>query len=204
MKKIIIVGASGHGKVCADIARVNGYDRIEFLDDDKSIYNCAEYKVIGVINDFKKYVEDAVFFIAIGNAKIRKMITRQIRSLNGDIVTLRHPNSVIAKGVKVGMGSVIMAGVVINSGTIIGKGCIINTSSSVDHDCEIGDFVHVSVGAHIAGTVKIGNETWIGAGAIISNNLAICAKCMIGAGAVVIRDIRCLGTYVGCPARIKG
>ena len=35
MKKIIIIGASGHGKVVADVARLNGYDEIVFLDDSK-------------------------------------------------------------------------------------------------------------------------------------------------------------------------
>ena len=94
-----------------------------------------------------------------------------------------------------------MAGTVINSGTNIGKGCIINTCSSVDHDCLIGDFVHVSVGSHICGTVCIEAETWIGAGAIVSNNINIFRDCIIGAGAVVIDDINESGTYVGVPAK---
>ncbi len=51
-----------------------------------------------------------------------------------------------------------MAGAVINLGTRIGQGCIINTCSSVDHDCAVGDFVHISVGAHIAGTYEIGEK----------------------------------------------
>ena len=48
-----------------------------------------------------------------------------------------------------------MAGAVINSDTKIGKGCIINTSASVDHDCTLDDFVHISVGAHLAGNVRV-------------------------------------------------
>ena len=61
-----------------------------------------------------------------------------------------------------------MAGVIVNSDVKIGRGCIINTASSIDHDCVVGDFVHVSVGAHVAGTYKIGNESWLGAGAVVS------------------------------------
>lgn len=49
-----------------------------------------------------------------------------------------------------------MAGAVINSDTKIGKGCIVNTGASVDHDGIIDDFVHISVGAHVAGNVHIG------------------------------------------------
>ena len=96
-----------------------------------------------------------------------------------------------------------MAGAVVNPYTKIGQGCIINTCASVDHDCRIGDYVHVSVGSHLAGTVFIGNGTWIGAGAIVSNNVSICENCMVGAGAVVLKDITEPDTYIGIPARKK-
>ena len=94
-----------------------------------------------------------------------------------------------------------MAGAVINSDTKIGKGCIVNTGASVDHDGIVDDFVHISVGAHVAGTVRIGLKTWIGAGATVLNNLSICNNCMVGAGAVVIEDIDEKGTYIGVPAK---
>ena len=37
LKKLIIIGASGHGKVIADIAVNNGYEDIVFLDDNESV-----------------------------------------------------------------------------------------------------------------------------------------------------------------------
>ena len=43
--KIIIIGASGHGKVVADIAKLNGYKEIIFLDDDISKRQCGSYLV---------------------------------------------------------------------------------------------------------------------------------------------------------------
>ncbi|MBQ3773881.1 MAG: acetyltransferase, partial [Pseudobutyrivibrio sp.] len=73
--------------------------------------------------------------------------------------------------------------------------------ASVDHDNMIGDYAHISVGAHTAGTVAIGDNTWLGIGAVVSNNLSICANCMIGAGAVVVKNIIKEGTYVGVPAK---
>ena len=94
----------------------------------------------------------------------------------------------------------IMAGAVINPYAKLGKGCIVNTCASVDHDCEVRDYVHVAVGAHLCGTVEVGAYTWIGAGATVSNNISICPECMIGAGAVVVKDIVEAGTYVGVPA----
>ena len=38
--KIVIIGASGHGKVVADIAKLNGYKEIIFLDDDWKVFSC--------------------------------------------------------------------------------------------------------------------------------------------------------------------
>lgn len=69
------------------------------------------------------------------------------------------------------------------------------------HDCKIADYCHISVGAHVAGTVQIGTRTWIGAGATVINNVKICSDCMIGAGAVIVEDINERGTYVGVPAK---
>ena len=197
MRKLAIIGASGHGKVVADIAIKNGYGEIIFLDDDEGIHECGGYPVIG--NSFKAGWIDADIIVGIGNADIRKRIQESVPEEK--LATLIHPNAVVAEDVAMGAGTVVMAGAVINPGTKIGKGCIINTCSSVDHDCEVGDYVHIAVGSHLCGTVTVGNETWIGAGATVSNNVSICQNCMIGAGAVVVNDIKESGTYVGVPAR---
>lgn len=191
MKRLTIIGASGHGKVVADIAKHCGYDEILFLDDDESLSHCGIYPVIGKTD---KEV-DGDIIVAIGNAGIRKRIMHGRK-----FVTLIHPDAIIADDVEIGEGTVVMAGVVINSGTRVGRGCIINTSSSIDHDCRVGDYCHISVGAHLCRTVAVEEGTWIGAGATISNNISICGGCMIGAGTVVINSIKEEGTYIGVPA----
>ena len=194
VKRLMIIGASGHGKVVADIAAKNGYEDIVFLDDDESLKGCAGYPIIG--NSKLAVDNDCDKIVAIGNSEIREKIQKKLSNL----ITLIHPNAVISRRVKIGEGSVIMAGVVISSEVVIGKGCIINTCASVDHDCKIGDFSHISVGAHVAGTCEIGSRSWVGAGAIINNNINICDSCMIGAGAVVVKNINVAGTYIGIPA----
>ena len=202
MKRLLIIGASGHGKVVADIAKLNGYDNIAFLDDDESVKECVGYPVLGKSLDAEALnaSEASDFFVAIGNSTIRKRIMEGLEAKHLHIITLIHPDAVIAENVHISTGSVIMAGVVINSSSSIGSGCIINTSSSVDHDNKIADYTHVSVGAHLAGTVTVGEHSWIGVGAVISNNLTICDHVTIGAGAVVIKNITIPGTYVGVPA----
>lgn len=197
--KLTILGASGHGKVIADIARLRGYDEMEFLDDNQSLTSCCNIPVTGTLQKAKEIRND--LFIAIGNTDLRRELMETFSEKHFPV--LCHPNAVIGEDVRIGAGTAIMAGTVINACVDIGKGVIINTSSSVDHDCMIHDYVHIAVGAHVCGNVEIGEGTWIGAGSTISNNVTICPHCMIGAGAVVVKDIDIPGTYIGVPARRK-
>ncbi len=200
MNKLVIIGASGHGKVIADIAENVGYSDIVFLDDSPHAVSCGSYNVVGKCSDAATLAESD-FVVAIGNAVIRKKIQTELSNAGLNIVSLIHPSAVVACTATIGEGTVVMAGAVVNPYAKIGRGCIVNTCASVDHDCVIGDFVHISVGAHVAGTVTVGDNTWIGIGASVSNNVSITGGCMIGAGAVVVKDINEPGTYVGVPAR---
>ena len=197
MKKLLIIGASGHGMVIADIAKLNGYDSILFFDDSPSAEYCGKYKVIGSTDNICKF--DGDIFIAVGNSVTREKIYNRFSDRSFPV--LIHPNAVISDTAVIAKGTAVMAGAVVNPYAQIGKFCIINTCSSIDHECKIGDFVHAAVGSHIAGAVNIGCKTWIGAGATVSNNINICENCMIGAGAVVVKDITESGTYVGVPAK---
>lgn len=199
MKQLVIIGASGHGKVVADIAVARNYEKIVFLDDTDGLTENAGYPVIGASSRFAEFDCDMV--VAIGDANVRQRLQEKLEQAGKSLPVLIHPSAVIAGGVKIGAGTVVMAGAVINPNSRIGKGCIINTCASVDHDCRLEDYVHISVGAHLAGTVAVGSRAWIGIGAVVSNNLKIAGDCMIGAGAVVVRDIREKGTYIGVPAR---
>lgn len=197
-KGLVIVGASGHGKVIVDIAKLNGYRDIVFLDDNENLKECSGYPILGKVDMLREVKGDV--FVAVGDSSVRSRIIKKYPEKK--FPTLIHPNSIIADDVVIGEGSVIMAGAVVNPSARIGKGCIVNTSSSIDHDCSIGDYVHIAVGAHVCGTVSIGDFCWIGAGATISNNVSICSSTIIGAGATVIKDIKENGTYVGVPAKI--
>ena len=191
MKKVVILGASGHGHVIADIITACG-DYVEaFLDDDTSIAGVA-----GPIADYRKF-NDCEFIIGIGNQEVRKSISQ----LNCRWYTAIHPTAVISPQAKIGEGTVAMANAVINARAKVGKHCIINTGAIVEHDNIINDYAHISVGAKLAGTVSVGKGTLVGIGACVVNNHSICDGALIGAGAVVVTDIKEPGTYIGIPAR---
>lgn len=198
MNKLIIIGASGHGKVIAEIASLCGYGDIVFLDDNRQLTSCGGYPVAGVCADYASLTGD--FFVAIGNGAVRRRISEQLLAAGKTLAVLIHPQAAVSASAVIGGGSVVMAGAVINAEAQIGAGCIVNTCASVDHECVLGDYVHMAVGSHLCGAVTVGSRTLVGAGATVINNLHICRDCTVGAGAVVIRDITAAGTYVGVPA----
>lgn len=205
MEKVIIFGGSGHAKVIADIITKSGDEVVGFLDDNLSRQGQIVYqdkKVLGTIDQCAQY-SDCKFIIGIGNNTIRKKLAETYFNL--DWYTAIHPNAIIANDTMIEEGSVIAAGAVVNPGTKIGKHTIINTSATIDHDNMIGDFVHVSPGAHLAGTVTLEEGNWVCIGASIINNVTIKKNNIIGAGAVVVKDIDAENkVFIGIPAREKG
>lgn len=200
--KLLIIGASGHGKVVADIALKMGiWEKIAFLDDNKNLTISMGLEVLGTADDISTYKNEYEIFVGIGNNATRQKIHEMLEKFGATIPTLVHPDTVIGSEVEIGIGTVVMAGVIINCCTKIGNGCILNTGSTIDHDNTIEDFVHISPRASLAGTVKVGKCSWIGVGSVVSNNISITKGCKVGAGAVVVKDITEEGVYVGVPVR---
>ena len=202
MSEVVIIGASGHGKVVADCVLKSGDFIRGFLDDYPSIGTLfVGFPILGSVDNYKKYTKDCKFIIAIGDSFVRERIVKKLDSVSW--YTAIHPSAVISEiGVSIGDGSVVLANSVVNSNAKIGRHCIVNSGSIIEHDDFIGDFSHVSVGSCVAGTVNVGKHVWIGAGATVINNISICNDCMIGAGAVVVENINESGTYIGVPARL--
>lgn len=201
MKPLIIIGAGGHGKCVADVAKALGYKDISFLDDN-ACGNVMDIKVAGKLSDANKFISNSDFFVAIGSNGVRCEITKKLVKAGANIVTLIHPSAIIGSCVEFGAGVVVMPGVVINNSTKVGDGVIVNTSASIDHDCVVGDYSHVSVGARVAGTVKIGKQVFLGVNCAVINNISVVDGVTIGAGAVVVKDIVKKGVYVGVPCRL--
>lgn len=198
-EKVVIIGASGHGKVIADIILKSGDHVMGFLDDNPDLEDFfIGFPVLGKVLDAVSYKEYK-FIIAIGNANVRERI---VNELDVQWYTAIHPTVVLSNiAVQVGEGTVVMANSVINSNAKIGKHCIINTGAIIEHDNVIEDFAHISVGAKLAGNVTIGRKSWIGIGSQVIQGKSIGEETVIGAGATVIKNIEKKGTYVGVPAK---
>lgn len=187
-KKVIIIGAGGHGKVIGDIVEKSGDVLLGYLDSDKEpgevVYK--NYNVIGTLSeciDFQTKDSDIEFFIAIGANAVRQRIAKEYK-LN-KYYTAIHPSAIIASDVEVKAGTSIMAKVVINASAKIGEQCIINTSSVIEHDCIVSDYSHVSSGVIMCGGSIIENEAYVGAGSIIKRNAIVKFQDKICEGTVV-------------------
>ncbi|PUA27598.1 MAG: acetyltransferase [Cellvibrio sp. 79] len=204
MKKLAIIGASGHGKVVADIAETCGWEAINFFDDangTKGTKNGA-WPITGNVSDFILSSDTyTAVIVAIGNNEIRSKICDDLLARNIPLATLIHPTATISRYAQIGPGSVVVAGSVINTYASIGRGAIINTNSSIDHDCSLGNYVHISPGANLAGNVCIGDKSWIGIGACVKQQIIIGNKVIVGAGSVVVKNVPDNMTVTGIPAR---
>lgn len=202
-KTLYILGAGGHGKVVADAAKkMRQWKQVYFLDD--KLFG-EEILGIHVKDKISAAVEyngaDVEFIIAIGNNSIREQLQLSLIEENCCMATIIHPFTSISESVIIGRGTVIFAGVVINPSTLIGEGCILNTSCSVDHDGNIGNYVHLSPGARLAGEVSIGDRTWVATNATVINNIHIMNDSVIGANSLVLEGMNEEGVYVGNPSR---
>lgn len=198
MKQIAIYGASGHGKVVAEIAEDLGYKIVAFIDKQKK--QIFEFESI-TYQEFKDKFINIEVIIAIGNNKIREKIFNELINDNIKIATLIHPSAIVSKRAKIDIGTVVMAGVVVNSEAKIGKCVILNSSSVIEHENIIDDFVHISPNVALAGDVSVGKFTHIGIGVTIIQGIKIGQNSIIGAGSVVIRDIEDNSKVVGVPAK---
>lgn len=144
------------------------------------------------------------FFAAIGGARGRDRILFQdyAESLGLTPLVARHPTSYVADDVSVGAGSQVMANSAVCVGSQIGKATIVNTSASVDHECRIGNGVHIGPGATLAGCVTVEDFATVYTGATVLPRMRIGKGAIVGAGAVVTRDVPDQAVVAGNPAGI--
>lgn len=206
MKKLLILGAGGQGKVVLDLALTcEAWDEISFLDGDKIGENILGYPVIGDLCDYEVLRDQYTHaIVGLGNNELRLKLTEALLEAEYEVPIFIHPSAVVSQLSNIGAGTIVMPQAVINVAARVGKGCIVNTGVIIEHDCQIGDGVHLSPSATLGGTVSVGDKSWICLGAKAINNITIGSKVTVGAGAVVIEDIKDETLVVGVPAKEKG
>jgi acetyltransferase-like isoleucine patch superfamily enzyme len=83
----------------------------------------------------------------------------------------------------------------------LGEACIVNSNASVDHECQIGNGVHIAPGATLCGRVTVGDTSFIGAGSVILPRVKIGKNSIVGAGSIVTKNVPPGLTVAGNPAK---
>lgn len=96
----------------------------------------------------------------------------------------------------------MLAGVVVQAQATLGRHVIANTGCSIDHDCAVGDYVHLAPGSRLAGGVHLGEGSFLGTKASAIPGINVGEWSIVGAGAVVSRSLSANVTAVGVPAKV--
>ena len=203
---LVLIGASGHGKVVIDVIEKEGRYRISHLLDDNAALHDGSffgYRVAGATESILAEAanERPMVFVSIGDNSVRLRIAGWLRGNGFELARTVHPHAQVGRGTTIGAGTVLMAGAIANSDSTIGENVIINTGATVDHVCAIGDGVHVAPGVHLCGGVRVGAGSFIGAGAVLAPGVRVGANTVIGAGSTLLEDVGDNLKAAGSPAR---
>ena len=198
-RHVLVLGAGGHAKVVIATLQAAGRVVDGVLDDDAALCNS---NILGVPvlggTDCAGSFHHLEAIVAIGDNKTRRELAEKVKL---DWTVAVHPSAVVHAGVTIGPGTVVFAGAVIQPGARIGAHSIINTAASVDHDCLVGDYVHIAPGAHLGGTVTVDDGVLVGIAAAALPNVRIGSWATLGGGALAISDVEPRIVAVGVPCR---
>ena len=198
-ERIAVIGAGGHAKVVASTLMAAGHQVVSFYDDDlqKRGTHIFGIPVVGPVSELK-YDNFSHAIIGIGQNDQRK---RLVEKLDLDWITVIHPYAWVHPEVSLGAGTVVCAGAIVQPYSRIGSHVIINTRASVDHDCCVGDYVHLAL-SHLAGGATANEGAFLALGSIVFPGVQIGASATVSAGSVAMKDVMPRSIVAGTPARL--
>jgi sugar O-acyltransferase (sialic acid O-acetyltransferase NeuD family) len=202
--KLLVIGAGGHARVCADAAAAAWPDAdiVGHVDDDQKKHggNLLGRPVLGPIDSIGQWDHDAII-LGIGDNRVRARLFEQLAS-SEHLPAVVHPRATVAPSASIGAGSVLFAGAVVNPDAVLREDAIVNTGATVDHECVLEAHAHVGPGSHVNGACVLGEGALLTTGVVVGRGVTIGAWTTVGAGAVVLRDLPSQVLAYGVPARI--
>lgn len=195
-KKLVLVGGGGHCKSVLDAARKSGeYSEIvitdPFLKQGTLILDCSVAGGDEVLPKLRKQGFSYAFITvgSIKNARLREYLADKTSEFGFVFPVIKDASATVSAYTQIEAGTFIGKNAIINAGSRIGKHCIINTGCIIEHECLIEDFVHISVGAILCGSVYVHKNSFIGAGSTVIQGISIGKNSVVGANSTVIGNV---------------
>lgn len=209
--RYVLWGSAGHAKVLAGLIALRGGRVVVLFDNNPQATSVLAGVPLYIGKDeFARWIEgepdrhDLCGLAAIGGAcgRDRLAVHEYFRAHDVRVEPLVHPQASVCLTASLGAGTQVLAQAVVAAGARLGEACIINHHASADHECVLGDGVHLAPGVTLCGCVTLGNNAMIGAGAVVLPRVTIGENTVVGAGAVVTRDLPAGVVAMGNPAQI--
>lgn len=210
IRNFILWGSSGHAMVLAEAIARTGGQVIALFDNNPDARSALPGVPLfigepGLDHWLAETSAPTEIYglVAIGGGRGRDRVAIQeaMRRRGIHIPSLVHPDATVHATAALGDGTQVLAQSLVAAGSSLGRGCIINHRVGIDHECRLGDGVHVAPGATLCGCITLEDNVFVGAGATILPRIRVGANAVIGAGAVVTKDIPAGSIVVGNPAR---
>lgn len=203
---VIVLGGGGHASVLVESLRVASVPIVGFTclpgSDATHLHSIPHLGADDEVLTFPPAMVALVNGVgSTGRPTHRQQLFDRFVAAGYAFSSVIHPTAHVAASGQHGIGLQAMAGVVVQTNAVLGRNVIVNTKSSVDHDCIIGDHVHLAPGVTLCGGVRIGSGSHVGSGSTIIQGITIGHNCLIAAGSVVIRDVPDGKTVMGVPAK---
>jgi sugar O-acyltransferase (sialic acid O-acetyltransferase NeuD family) len=209
--RYVLWGCAGHAKVLANVIALRHGRLIATFDNNPDATPLVDVPLHIGESGLARWAKDShgvdqvAGLVAIGGSRGRDRLAIQALFIKHGlrIGTLIHPSASVDPTAYIGAGGQVLAQAIVSADTVLGTACIVNHKASVDHECVLGDGVHLAPGATLCGLVTVGEAAFIGAGAVVLPRLSIGSDAVIGAGAIVTRDVPPGAVVAGNPARIN-
>lgn len=206
MQEIVIIGARGYGRECADMlftypAYGKDFTIKGFLDDKTDALDgfTGYPPIISSVEDYQVKKNDR-FMCALGAVVAKKKYIGIIDAKGGQFGTFIHPTSLVFRSASIARGCIIGPFSKISSNVVVNEFTSVQSYANFGHDAKVGTFCSIGASIFLGGFSQVGHEVTLYTKATVLPHKKVGDRATVGAGSVVIRNVKPGTTVFGNPA----